>query len=246
MRRPCISWYDFFFGSGEDTIVGLILLASLGIFLWAVVRMCAVIAITLIFFKVSSILTLFLLPFLLAQTTRFVAAPGVARMVQYGIQFFVLSLIVGFVMRFLGGVTFPERPDANEALSFIALTTIFAACFEYANSIAKEHIAGGPVTSGREGINMIQGQVAALTSSTMRLHRFLRNERLSIGREASSAASNARAIRERVRAGRNQQQGRAANAGTTRTPQYAQRLLNRNNTGSSTNRSNTTNRPNQP
>lgn len=170
-----ISFYRIFLGSSEDSIAGLVLLFALGWLAWAVIQMVAVLVVMMVFFKLSSLLALCLLPFLLLGMTRFMAAPGLVRIIQYGLQFFIVGLIIGLTFRFISGWTFSDRPDANEIVSFVIAVGVLAVLLKHGMNVAKEHIAGTPITAGREGASALTDGMNSLTRSVQTLTRTMAN-----------------------------------------------------------------------
>lgn len=162
-----ISFYRIAFGTSDDSIVGLVMLLCIGAFLWAVVQMVAVLVITMVFFKLSSLLALCLLPFILLNSTRFMSAPGVVRVIQYGIQFFCVNLIIGLVFKAMSSFVVSERPDANEAFVFAMSVAVMCSVLKHAATVYKDHIAGTPTSAGREG-------ASALTDTANSLNRTMR------------------------------------------------------------------------
>jgi type IV secretory pathway TrbL component len=194
-----ISFYRIFLGSSDDSIAGLILLLALGGLAWAVIQMVAVLVVMLVFFKLSSLLALCLLPFLLLGQTRFMAAPGVVRIIQYGLQFFVVGLLIGLTFRFISGWTFSERPDANEVLSFAIAVGVLSILMKHGMNIAKEHIAGSPITAGREGASALSEGVGSLNRSVNQLTRAMVSHSRTVGHGGGVGGMVANAVRSGFR-----------------------------------------------
>lgn len=170
-----VSFYRIFLGSSEDSIAGIVLLLALAGLGWAVIQMVAVLVVMMVFFKLSSLLALCLLPFLLLGMTRFMSAPGVVRIIQYGLQFFIVGLLIGLAFRFISGWTFSERPDANEIVSFVIAVGVLSVMLKHGANVAKEHIAGTPITAGREGAGALADGMNSLTRSVNTLTRTMAN-----------------------------------------------------------------------
>ncbi|QQP94030.1 type IV secretion system protein (plasmid) [Skermanella sp. TT6] len=189
-----ISFYRIFLGSSDDSIAGLIMLISIGVFLWAIVQMVAVLVVTMIFYKISSLLALCLLPFVLLSSTRFAAAPGVVRVIQYGVQFWVVSLIIGLSFRFMSGIEFPERPTANEVLPFAIGVGVLATLMRHGMHLAREHIAGTPMLSLREGANTLQQASHSLNNTARTLMNSVRQHSREVGFGGGVGGATARTI----------------------------------------------------
>lgn len=196
-----ISFYRIFFGSSDDSIAGLILLLSLGGLAWAVIQMVAVLVVMMVFFKISSLLALCLLPFLLLGMTRFMSAPGVVRVIQYGLQFFVVGLIIGLVFRFVGNWTFSDRPTANEVVTFAISVGVLCVLMKHGMTVAKEHIAGTPMLSMREGAGALSEGVTSLNRSVNQLTRTMVNHSRMVGHGGGVGGAVSDAARNRFRIG---------------------------------------------
>ena len=170
-----INFYRIFLGSSDDSLAGIILLLSLAGLAWAVIQMVAALVVMMIFFKLSSLLALCLLPFLLLGMTRFMSAPGITRIIQYGLQFFVVGLLIGLTFRFIGGWTFTERPTANEVLTFAVSVGVLSILLRNGMAVAKEHIAGTPLLSMREGAGALAEGMQSLNRSVSQLSRTMSN-----------------------------------------------------------------------
>lgn len=162
-----ISFYRIAFGSSDDSIAGMVILICIAALLWAVMQMVAIMVVTMVFFKLSSLLALCFLPLVLLNSTRFMAAPGVVRVIQYGVQFFCVSLIIGLVLKAMSSFVISERPDANEAFVFAMSAGVMCILMKYAAVAYKDHITGSPTAAGREG-------AATLTETANSLNRTMR------------------------------------------------------------------------
>ena len=179
-----ISFYRIAFGSSDDSIAGLVMLVCIGGFLWAVMQMVAVLVVTMVFFKLSSLLALCFLPLILLNSTRFMSAPGVVRVIQYGIQFFCVSLIIGLVFKIMSSFVVSERPDANEAFVFAMTVGILCILLKHAAVLYKDHIMGSPTAAGREGASTL----AETANSLNRTMRSLTHALKQHNRDADMAA----------------------------------------------------------
>lgn len=189
-----ISFYRIFLGSSDDSIAGIILLIAIAAFLWAVVQMVAVLVMTMVFFKISSLLALCLLPFILLNITRFAAAPGVVRVLQYGVQFWTVSLIIGLAFKFMDGIVFTNRPDANQVLSFAIGVGVLCTLMKHGMHVAREHIAGTPMLSMREGVGTLREATQSLNNTGNRLYNAMKMHSREVGHGGGVGGMTSRAF----------------------------------------------------
>jgi TrbL/VirB6 plasmid conjugal transfer protein len=95
MYTENMSWMRLIFGSTEDTVAHLLLaFGCIGTILLAIF-MAAWIMLFFVVFKLATVVALVFLAFLMFDATRFMAAPGLARILAYGVQMLVLGLVTG-------------------------------------------------------------------------------------------------------------------------------------------------------
>ena len=208
-----ISFYRIAFGSSDDSVAGLVMLVCIGGFMWAVMQMVAVLAVTMIFFKLSSLLALCFLPLLLLTSTRFMSAPGVVRVIQYGIQFFCVNLIIGLVLKAMSMIQISERPDANEAFVFAMTVGVLCIALKHTQVLYKDHIIGSPTAAGREGASALNETANSLNRTMRQLTQAMKeHNRNSGGRGSGSGGGGAGGGRNRFRVA-NSNDGGADGAG---------------------------------
>lgn len=164
MYTENISWWRTVLGSSEDTTANVfMLLVCIGTIISAVL-MAIFLMLIYVAMKIASLIALVCLPFLLFEWGRFMAAPGLARLMAYGIQMLVMSLVAGLMFSTLDSLKLSDRLVADEALATLAIVAFFCFLFYNTTNIAKEQISGMPILSLNEAGNALtKGTMAALS-----------------------------------------------------------------------------------
>lgn len=161
MYTENISWMRTIFGTTEDTVANLLMLiVCLGTILVAAL-MAVFLMLFYVVMKLASIVALIFLVFLLFDWSRFMAAPGIARFLAYGVQMLVMSLAAGLMFSVLDGLQLSDRMEADEALATLVIVAFFTFLFIKTTDIAREQISGMPMLSLNEfGNGLMRGAMA--------------------------------------------------------------------------------------
>jgi type IV secretory pathway TrbL component len=164
MYTENVSWMRTVFGTTEDTTANIVmLLVCVGTIAMAVL-MAVFLMLFYVVMKLASVVALVFLVFLLFEWGRFMAAPGLARFMAYGVQMLVMSMVAGLMFSTLDALKLTDRLTANEAIATLVIVAFFAFLFLNTTNIAKEQISGMPVLSLNEfGNALTKGTMAALS-----------------------------------------------------------------------------------
>jgi hypothetical protein len=144
MYSENMSWMRLIFGTTEDTVAHLLLLIGcLGTILLAIF-MAAWIMLFVVVFKLASAIALLFLAFLMFDATRFMGAPGLARILAYGVQMLVMGLVCGLFFMTLDGLQMSSRLEVHQSIGILVVMFFFALLFKYTTTIAREQISGMP------------------------------------------------------------------------------------------------------
>jgi hypothetical protein len=99
------------------------------------------------------------------DATRFMAAPGLARILAYGVQMLVLGVISGIFFMTLDGLDLGGHLQISQSLALLTVMLFFGLLFKYATDIAREQISGMP-SLGLHDIGRM-GTSAAMTGASM-------------------------------------------------------------------------------
>lgn len=144
MYTENVSWMRVVFGSTEDTVAHLLLLIGcLGTILLAVL-MAAWIMLFFVVFKLATVIALVFLAFMMFESTRFMAAPGLARILAYGVQMLVLGLATGLFFMTLDALDLSGHLQVDQSLALLVVMFFFALLFKYTTDLAREQVSGMP------------------------------------------------------------------------------------------------------
>lgn len=166
MYTENISWMRVLFGTNEDTTANVVMLLACLLTIGVSLLMAVFLMMFFVLMKLASVVALVFLVFLLFEWSRFMAAPGVARILAYGIQMLVMSLVAGMMFTTLDALKLSDRLEANEAITTLAIVTFFAFLFYNTTTIAREQISGMPILSLNEFGNAL-GKAALFGASMM-------------------------------------------------------------------------------
>ena len=127
MYTENISWMRVLFGTNEDTTANVVMLLACLLTIGVSLLMAVFLMLFYVLMKLASVVALVFLVFLLFEWSRFMAAPGVARILAYGIQTLVMSLVAGMMFTTLDALKLSDRLEADEAMATLAIVTFFAA-----------------------------------------------------------------------------------------------------------------------
>jgi type IV secretory pathway TrbL component len=146
-----VSWMRLLFGSAEDNIAHLLLLIGcLGTILLSIF-MASWLLMFLIAFKLACAVALLFLAFLMFDATRFMAAPGLARILAYGVQMLVTALICGLYFMTLDILDLSGHLEVSQSIALLTIMFAFALLFSWTNNIAREQISGMPSLDFHDG-----------------------------------------------------------------------------------------------
>ncbi|UEM08184.1 type IV secretion system protein (plasmid) [Skermanella rosea] len=166
MYTENVSWMRVIFGSTQDTVAHLLLLIGcLGTILLSVF-MAAWIMLFFVVFKLATVVALVFLAFMMFDGTRFMAAPGLARILAYGVQMLVLGLATGLFFMVLEALDLSGQLHVGQSLSLLVVMFFFALLFKYTTDIAREQISGMP-TLGLHDVGRTVGQLAGAAASAV-------------------------------------------------------------------------------
>lgn len=144
MYTENLSWLRLLFGSSEDniahTLLGFVILGTIILSVF----MSAWIMLFFVIFKVASVVALVFLAFMMFDATRFMAAPGLARILAYGVQMLVLGVAAGLFFMTLEGLQLSEHLEVSQSLALLTVMLFFGLLFKYTTDIAREQISGMP------------------------------------------------------------------------------------------------------
>ncbi|QQP92717.1 type IV secretion system protein (plasmid) [Skermanella sp. TT6] len=164
MYAENVSWMRVIFGSTEDTVAHLLLLVGcIGTILMAVF-MAAWIMLFFVVFKLAAVVALVFLAFLMFEGTRFMAAPGLARILAYGVQMLVLGLTTGLFFMTLDALDLSGHLKVDQSLALLVVMFFFGLLFKYTTDIAKEQVTGVPTLSLHD-TGQLAGRAAATAAS---------------------------------------------------------------------------------
>lgn len=165
MYTENLSWMRLIFGSANDTVAHILLgLGCIGTILLAIF-MAAWIMLFFVIFKVASVVALVFLAFMMFDATRFMAAPGLARILAYGVQMLVLGVAAGLFFMTLEGLDLSGHLEISQSLALLTVMLFFGLLFKYTTDIAREQISGMP-SLGLHDIGK-GGAQAAMTGASM-------------------------------------------------------------------------------
>jgi type IV secretory pathway TrbL component len=166
MYTENVSWMRVVFGSTEDTVAHLLLLIGcLGTILLAVL-MAAWIMLFFVVFKLATVIALVFLAFLMFEGTRFMAAPGLARILAYGVQMLVLGLATGLFFMTLDALDLSGHLQVNQSLALLVVMFFFALLFKYTTDLAREQVSGMP-SLGLHDIGHTMGRGAMMGAAML-------------------------------------------------------------------------------
>lgn len=145
-----VSWMRLVFGTTSDNIANIVMLVVCVLTILVAVAMAVIVMAFWAMMKLASIVAMVFLAFLLFEQTRFMAAPGLARILAYGVQILVMSLIAGLYFATMEGLELDGRLRADQAITVLALVLFFALLFLVSTTIAREQISGMPNLSLNE------------------------------------------------------------------------------------------------
>lgn len=144
MYSENVSWMRLVFGTTEDTVAHLLLLIGcLGTILLAIF-MAAWIMLFFVVFKLASVIALVFLAFMMFDSTRFMAAPGLARILGYGVQMLVLGLVTGLFFMTLETFDLSGHLHVGQSIALLTVMFFFGLLFKYTTDLAREQISGMP------------------------------------------------------------------------------------------------------
>jgi hypothetical protein len=150
MYAENVSWLRIIFGTTEDTVANVIMvLVCVGTILLSAF-MAVVVMTFYVLMKLGAVIALIFLAFILFEATRFTAAPGLARLLAYGVQALALSLVTGMMFSTLDALNLTGRLQADHAITVMVVVMFFAFLLWNCTTIAKEQISGMPILSLNE------------------------------------------------------------------------------------------------
>jgi type IV secretory pathway TrbL component len=165
MYTENLSWMRLIFGSADDTVAHFLLgLGCIGTILLSIF-MAAWIMLFFVIFKVATVVALIFLAFMMFDATRFMAAPGLARILAYGVQMLVLGVAAGLFFMTLEGLDLSGHLEISQSLALLTVMLFFGLLFKYTTDIAREQISGMP-SLGLHDIGR-GGAQAAMTGASM-------------------------------------------------------------------------------
>lgn len=225
MYSENLSWLRLIFGSTEDTIAHLLLaLGCIGTILLSIF-MAAWIMLFFVVFKLASIIALLFLAFMMFDATRFMAAPGLARILAYGVQMLVLGLSTGLFFVTLDALDLSGHLHVGQSIALLVVMFFFGLLFKYTTDLAREQISGMPSLDlhdgGRLGAQAVGaaagmlGAVAAPALGTLGALKLAGRSGASLGGGAASSAGTALTG------------GASGGGGSSAAPSAAMRILNK-------------------
>ncbi|UEM07638.1 type IV secretion system protein (plasmid) [Skermanella rosea] len=164
MYTENVSWMRVLFGSSEDTIAHVLLLLGCAGTILMSIFMAAWIMLFFVVFKLASVVALVFLAFLMFEGTRFMAAPGLARILAYGVQMLVLSLATGLFFMTLDALDLSGHLHVGQSVALLVVMFFFGLLFKYTTDIAKEQVTGVPTLSLHD-TGQLAGRAAATAAS---------------------------------------------------------------------------------
>jgi hypothetical protein len=155
MYTENVSWMRTIFGTTEDNVANIVMLLVCIITIGMSVFMAIFLMVFFVLMKLASIVALVFLVFMLFDWSRFMAAPGVARILAYGVQMLVMSIIAGLMFTTLDALELSDRLQAGEAIATLVIVSFFAFLFFNTTNLAREQISGMPVLSLNEPGNAL-------------------------------------------------------------------------------------------
>lgn len=151
MYSENVSWMRLIFGTTEDTVAHLLLLIGcIGTILLAIF-MAAWIMLFFVVFKLASVIALLFLAFMMFDATRFMGAPGLARILAYGVQMLVLGLTTGLFFTVLDAFNLSGHLHVGQSVALLVVMFFFALLFKYTTDLAREQISGMPSLDLHDG-----------------------------------------------------------------------------------------------
>lgn len=166
MYSENVSWMRLMLGSTQDTVAHLLLLIGCAGTILLSIFMAAWIMLFFVVFKLATVVALVFLAFMMFDSTRFMAAPGLARIVAYGTQMLVLGLATGMFFMVLDALDLSGHLHVGQSISLLVVMFFFALLFKYTTDIAREQHSGMP-TLGLHDIGRTAGQIVGAAASTV-------------------------------------------------------------------------------
>jgi type IV secretory pathway TrbL component len=164
MYTENMSWMRLIFGSAEDTVAHLLLLVGcVGTILLAIF-MAAWIMLFFVVFKLATVVALVFLAFLMFDATRFMAAPGLARILAYGVQMLVLGLVTGLFFMVLDAFDLSGHLRVGQSVALLVVMFFFVLLFKYTTDLAREQVSGMP-TLDLHDTGRLAGRAAGTAAS---------------------------------------------------------------------------------
>jgi hypothetical protein len=164
MYTENMSWMRLIFGSTEDTVAHLLLaFGCIGTILLAIF-MAAWIMLFFVVFKLATVVALVFLAFLMFDATRFMAAPGLARILAYGVQMLVLGLVTGLFFMVLDAFDLSGHLRVGQSVALLVVMFFFVLLFKYTTDLAREQISGMP-TLDLHDTGRLAGRAAGTAAS---------------------------------------------------------------------------------
>lgn len=188
MYTQNVSWMRTIFGTSEDNVANVVMMLVCLLTIFMAVAMAVFVMAFFVVMKFASVVCLIFLPFIIFDWSRFMAAPGIARLMAYGVQMLVMSLVAGLMFSTLDTLHLSDRLQANEAITTLVVVAFFAFLFFNTTNIAREQISGMPVLSLNEvgnalgkGAMMAAGAVGGLSLGAISMSR-----NMSVSKNASA------------------------------------------------------------
>ena len=105
------------FGTTEDNVANILMMLVCLITIFAAVFMAVFLMMFFVLMKFASVVALLFLVFFLFDWGRFMAAPGIARIMAYGVQMLVMSMVAGLMFSTLDALKLSDRLQADEAIT---------------------------------------------------------------------------------------------------------------------------------
>ena len=153
MYTENVSWLRLVFGTTEDTAANLLMLTALIGTIFAAIAMAIFLMVFFAIMKFASVVALVFLIFMLFDWGRFMAAPGIARILAYGVQMLVMSMVAGAMFSTLDALELSDRMTINEVIGTLVIVGFFTFLFFSTTNLAREQISGMPVLSLNEITN---------------------------------------------------------------------------------------------
>jgi type IV secretory pathway TrbL component len=144
MYTENVSWMRLLFGTSEDTIAHLLLMLGCAGTIILSIFMAAWIMFFYVVFKLATVVALVFLAFMMFEGTRFMAAPGLARILGYGVQMLVLGIATGLYFMALDALDLSGRLQVGQSVSLLTVMFFFVLVFKYTTDIAREQVSGMP------------------------------------------------------------------------------------------------------